>query len=324
MTHWSNIEYDLALTEFCRSLEIREDINGKYDDDTSKSYLWVGSVHWSKENHERALDCFCRAFRIRLAVTGSKEHCGIVTNWISKVLEAKQVDKDAYWKQIMSAVEREGKGDKLSEEGKFDRAILEYRAALQLEQRRRQSKSTVVTRPVVDAADLYVKIGRMYMALTQHDRALFEFRNALSIYLAKFGRHHRYTEETYDDIYAAAKEKGWVDSVVEEYLESLYDSIVFEKNGDMLNEQRDYVGASREYEQALKLEEGGMGKLHLPSAALYSKLAKIYAGQGNKDQALYHCCIALGIYDAALGSHHRLTITTNKMIKALFLEEPQA
>jgi tetratricopeptide (TPR) repeat protein len=304
MAHWSNIDYDLALTEFCRSLEIREDINGKYDDDTSKSYLWVGSVHWSKENHERALDSFCRAFRIRLAITGSKEHCGTLTNWISKVLEAK--------------------GDKLSEEGKFDNAILEYRAALQLEQRRRQSKSTVVTRPVVDAADLYVKIGRMYMALAQHDRALFEFRNALSIYSAKLGRHHRYTEETYDDIYAAAKEKGWVDSVVEEYLESLYDSIVFEKNGDMLNEQRDYVGASREYEQALKLEEGGMGKLHLPSAALYTKLAKIYAGQGNKDQALYHCCIALGIYDAALGGHHRLTITTNKMIKALFLEEPQA
>jgi tetratricopeptide (TPR) repeat protein len=313
----------LALTEFCRSLEIREDINGKHDDDTSKSYLWVGSTHWSKGNHERALDSFCRAFRIRLAVTGSKEHCGIVTNWISKVLDAKQVNKDAYWKQIMSAIDREGNGDKLSEEGIFNHAILEYRAALQLEQRRRQTKSTVVTRPLVDAADLYVKIGRMYMAQHAHDRALFEFRNALSIYLAKFGRHQRYTQETYGDIYNAAKEKGWTDSVVDEYLESLYDSIVFEKNGDMLNEQKDYIGASREYKQALKLEEAGMGKLHLPSAALYTKLAKIYAGQGNKDQALYNCCKALGIYEAALGSHHGLTITTSKKIKALFLEEPQ-
>ena len=85
--YWSNTEYDLAMEEFEKVMEIREDFAGKNDESTAKALLWVGSIHWHRQEYEKAMDHFCRCFRVRMELTGSKQYCGIVTDWIDKVLE---------------------------------------------------------------------------------------------------------------------------------------------------------------------------------------------------------------------------------------------
>ena len=326
IAYWSDAEYDAAILEFRRALEIREDILGKYDEETAKSYLWVGSLHWHKSEYEKALDNFSRCFRIKLKLSGTKEGCGIVTNWISKVLDAKNVeDKDLYWKKLMSCIRHEANGDSHFDRGQLKEAIQEYRTAVQLEDRRRQTTSASrETRPLVDAADLHLKIARCYLEAAEYDRAVLELRLALCIYLAKFGRFQRYSAETYQEMGAAYKAKGWSDAAINDYLNILYDSIVHEKSGDMLLERKDSEAALNQYQQALRLEESGMGKLQLPSAFLYNKVAAIYTSRGKIDLALIHHCKALGIFEAYLGAHHLGTIATSKRIRALYLKEPQA
>jgi tetratricopeptide (TPR) repeat protein len=318
--YWFNSEYDMALHEFRRSLEIREDTRGKLDEDTAKSYLWVGSLCWHKEDYENALDCFSRAFRIRMELFGSKEECGIITSWINKMLDGQDnTNKEAYWNNLLNCIARENRGDKLRAEGKFDKAINEYRSALMLEYGRRGLTVNTPNRPLADAGDLYSKIARAYVAKEDYARAMMEYRQALSIYLAVFGRHHRFTVKTYQNIAGVANRMGFADGFVNEYLTTLYNSILREKTADSLLTQKDYAGALTVYEEVLKLEGTGMGMFQVQTAMVYSKLAKVHAKLGNKDDALLHYSKALGIFDAMLGSQHRHTINAMTMVRNTIL-----
>jgi tetratricopeptide (TPR) repeat protein len=323
IAEWSEGEFDLAEVEFRRSLEIRELCKGAFDEDTAKSYLWTGSIYLEKQEYDRALNAFCRCFRIRVQLTGNKDHCGIVKNWINKVLDAKGFkDKDNYWQAFISSIEHKKRGDELYEGGMYKDAICEYRTALSLEQRRRASyhrnaDGSSDTSSAADVADLYSKVAKAYTADKSYDRATRNYRNALSLYLAGFGRYHWYTAVTLDDIGSVANKKGWNDIVVNEYLDSLFQSILHEKTGDAFLKRKDYLRATVEYEQALKLEEAGIGKLQLTSASIYCKLASIHAAQGAFDTALPLYCKAYGIYDSCLGRMHQDSTNTIKLIKRL-------
>ena len=189
--YWGDAQWDMSLGEFRRSLEIREDILGKLNDDTAKGYLWVGSLCWHKMEYGRALDFFSRSFRIRMELSsGAKEQCGIVTNWINKALEGQGIEnKTIYWKAFLRCIDRERKGDKLRSQGKFEAAMQEYRSSLQLEFSRRGMNVNTPVRPLPDAADIYTKIARLYVAQGDYPRAMMEYRQALRIYMAAFGRH---------------------------------------------------------------------------------------------------------------------------------------
>ena len=320
--YWSNTEYDLAMEEFEKVMEIREDFVGKNDESTAKALLWVGSIHWHRQEYEKAMDHFCRCFRVRMELTGSKQYCGIVTDWIDKVLEMQKVeDQDLYWRKFMSCIEHERRGDKLLREQRYDFAVEEYRTALQFEFRRRGLSWNTPSRPLVDAADLYFKIGQAYFEQQQYPRAMLEFRQALSIYIAKFGRHQRYTVETYEKIAEVSHLMGYREEFIDEYIEVVYESIRHEKIADMLMNQQKNKEALEEYMKALEIEEAGVGKLQVQCALIYLKVAKVYARFGDKGLSLKFCCKALGIFDWALGSHHRNTITAMKIIKAITSSE---
>lgn len=316
---WGDEEFDLALSEFARALDIREDIHGKYNEDVAKSYLWVGSVYWHKELYEMALDNFVRSFRIKFSLTGDKDKCGIVTNWISKVLDAKKItDKDGFWKKLMGAIEHEQKGDELMDIGKLDQAIFAFRSAAQLELRRCNMRETSLSRPLSDVADLEMKLAKAYLSQDMFEKALVEYRKAISAYVIKFGRYHCHTKRAFAELSESMISSGWSLQNVDQYLGSLHTSILHEQSAEMHTELKDFDGALREYQACLKFEEASAGRMQLPSANLHTKVGKIFVMKGQRDNALKSFCKALGIYDSILGGNHRDTTKTIKRIGDLF------
>jgi tetratricopeptide (TPR) repeat protein len=322
ITYWGNEEFDLALSEFARALDIREDLMGKHHPDVAKSYLWVGSVYWHKKLYDMALDNFVRSFRIQLILMGGdKEQCGIVTTWIPKVLDAKHIqNKEAYWKQLLSAMEHERKGDTLMKEGKIDQAILAYRSAIQLELRRCNMREPSLSRPLSDVADLEMKIALAHLAQDAFEKALVEYRKAVSAYVIKFGQYHCHTKKAYAELSKALQINGWTTKSIDEYLSSLHTSILHEQSAELHMEHNDLEGALREYGACVMIEQASAGsRMQLPSAVLHTKVAKIYVKLGQRDNALKSYCKALGIYDSILGGNHRDTTKTIKSIRDLFV-----
>jgi tetratricopeptide (TPR) repeat protein len=339
MEHWTSADMENALECFQNSLDLRESLFGTYHSDTAKSYLWVGAVQWNLGNHVKSLDTFCRSYRIKISLAnGDPSECGIVNNWIKRVLDdafdqGMLEDKTEYLTLFKSSITHERKGDLFAKEGRRSDAIDEYRSALTLEQLRRMclmkgaspSDATMTTSfhlsesPLIDVADLQSKIGSMYALEGEHDRAMLQYRKALSIYMTKFGKTHPFTTATYKQIATICRKKGWSDCATNEYLAVIYTSILHEKTGDMLADRKGYSSALREYQAALACEEScSVGKLQLPSANIYVKVAKIHLQHHNSpDLALPYYCRALGIYDMAFGSTNRDTASTAKAIRAI-------
>ena len=344
--YWTSTDMNLALTSFQQSLDIREAMYGTYHADTAKSYLWLGTTYWNLGNFVKSLDALCRSYRIRLFLSnGDPKQCSIVGNWINRVLEdALDLKKDGmddvrarphYWSMLENSISHEREGDRLADLGFFVKAIDEYKLALSLENARRRSivnakisrsdqpsesaPSQLSEGAVADVADLHFRIATMQLAIRDYERSMLQYREALSIYLTKFGQTHPVTMKTYKRIAIVAGKTGWSRRAGTEYLGNLFDSILHEKTGDMLADRKGYDAALNEYKAAIGLEEScSVGMMQLPCANMYVKVADIYALQkGNADAALPYYCRALGIYEFVLGSKHSDTILTTKSIKNL-------
>lgn len=319
---WIQSDFDSAMREFQRSLEIREDVCGRSDPGTAKCYQWVGTIFFHQEDYERALDNFSRCFRIQneqLTSDKKSDARGIVASWINKALEAKGMSKSSekalYWRNMMSCIEHEQRGDTRHKQEKYDRAIESYQTALQLEHSRRNMSSSTPSRPLVDAADLYYKIGRCNKSLGFCHRAMMAFRQAYGIY-STFGLDTRYTQQTYDHMVDAAFDMGFRYSVVSDYMQSIDTSIRNERTGDWMVE-RDCEQALKSYQAAIAIEENCVGMLQGTSALLYFKVGKVYNLLGDKDKALVYVCRALGIFELILGPQHRYTTSTIKLIRSM-------
>jgi tetratricopeptide (TPR) repeat protein len=323
ITYWGNGEHDIAMIEFRRSLEINEEMYGRLSHETAKCYLWVGSIHWHKKEFDKALDHFCRSFRIRMQLAGFvKENCGIVVNWINRVIEAKEVkDAEKDWRIIMQAIERERKGERRMAEGKYTAAIAEYRSVIQLELSRRGMKANTPGRPIADIADLHSKIAQVHVAEKDYVRAMMEYRQAMSIYTAAFGRDQQFTTQCYKDITAVGHSMGFRDETVTKYVESIHDCMVEEQYADSHMEGKNYTEALKLYEGVMKREGSCIGMRLVQNALILAKMGRALRKMGQTDKAVMQLCKALGIFDEALGSQHRLTIGTMKVIRDTLSEK---
>ena len=333
--YWTSNSMDQALISFLQSLEIREALFGTYHAETAKSYLWIGTTYWNLGRCVKSLDALCRSYRIRLFLSnGDPKQCAIVGNWINRVLEdaldqAIVKDRAHYWSLLENSISHERAGDRLAELGFYSKALEEYQSALNLENSRRQcltgsksqQESSILCSEgaVPDVADLHFRVADMYLATRSYEKAMLQYREALSVYLTKFGQTHPFTMKTYNRIKFVANKTGWSDRASNEYLGNLYDSIVHEKTGDMLNDRKGYDTALNEYKAAIGMEEAcSVGMMQLPSATMYVKVADIYAlHQKNVQDALPYYCRALGIFEFVLGSGHKTTIQTTKAIQNL-------
>lgn len=317
MLHWGEAEYPPALSLFKRSLEIREEVLGKLYDDTAKSYLWVGSIHWHMAHHELAMDNFARCFRIKFHLYESKNKCGSVCTWIDTVLDAVGDDKLSFWKKLMSSIEHERKGDDLVEVMGFENAIKEYQTALRFEFYRLRLEASTPNRPLVDVADLHSKIAFAMMALGNTERAMMEYRQALHIYLDKFGLHHGCTIKTLQGITASGEMLGFRKEVVESYMDDLYDTIYLEKSADLDVEREYYAVAIQKYQRVLQREHQGLGHLQGYYGVICSKLVMSHRCMGHNDEAMRCACTALGIFNRILGSRHHETSGAMRTIEEL-------
>ena len=320
--YWGNGEHDIAMVEFRRALEINEEIYGRASPETAKCYLWVGSIHWHKEEYEKALDCFTRSFRIKMQLNGyAKDNCGIVVNWIDRVLKAKREDKpNKYWKSIMTAIEREHAGDNSMQEKNYSKAITEYRAVIQLELSRRGLKANAPGRPIADVADLHAKIAQAHVAEEDYERAMMEYRQALSIYTSAFGRDQQFTNRCYKDIGAVAQLMGFRDSSINTYLESLHQCLVDETYADHYMEEKKYAEALKFYDKVMEREGTGVGRNLIQNALVMAKMGRALRKLGRKEEAIPKFCKAYGIFNDILGSEHRLTKGALKVIRETLIE----
>jgi tetratricopeptide (TPR) repeat protein len=332
LDYWTDSEMGNAMREFSKSLEIREDIRGRKDPETAKTYLWVGTIHFLQDEFDRALDDFCRCYRIQYEMANGdvdrNASCQVVMNWINKSLDGKGItdenDKKAYWKKFMTCIEQDQKGDSLKESGKFDRAIESYRTAVKFEYLRRQLNAATPGRPLADCADLHYKIGRCYQSTSQLNRAMMDYREALVIFHAKYGQNHRHTMKTVDHMVDVALEMGYQEELVEAYIESIPKSARFEQTGDwLLDIHRSPAGAIKEYEAALATENGYLGSTQVACATLYYKLGKAYHKWNKPQQAETHLVRAAGIYESVLGAQHPQTKVAMKMIRSVMASPSQ-
>jgi len=323
LNYWTGSELMNAMREFSRSLEIREDICGRKDSETAKCYLWVGTIYFLQEQYDRALDDFCRCYRIQYELSRNDDSaCHVVTNWINKSLDAKGTkdskEKDLYWKKLMKCIELEKKGDSLKKSGKYDRAIEAYRTVLQFEYLRRHLNPATPGRPLADCGDLYYKIGRCCQVDNNLDRAMMEYRQAFCVFMAKFGANHRHTMKAIDQMVEVAIDMGFQASAAEKYVEQIPKSVRHEQTADwMLETKKDPSGALNEYQSALEIEGGYVGKTQVACAMLYFKMGKAHQKLNQSQQALLYLCRAVGIFESILGLQHRNTTAAIKLMKSL-------
>jgi tetratricopeptide (TPR) repeat protein len=320
MDYWTDGNLDCSMREFSAALEIREDVCGRKDQDTAKSYLWKGTIHFLQEDYERALDDFYRCFRIQYEIKGSKDGCHMVINWINKSVDALNLNqtKALLWQKFMTCIEQEQEGDSLKSREKYERAIECYQSALQSEYLRRHLNPHTPGRPLSDCADIYFKMGRCHQLNKSFSRALVEYREAFSIYLAKFGASHRHTVITMEKIEDVFLEIGFEESVVEAFVLAIPQAMRHEQAGDWKMEtNKDLDGALKDYEISLEIEGRTVGKSQVACAILQYKMANIHVQKNDLSKALFLACRAVGTLEDILGPQHKLTTAAVKLIRTV-------
>ena len=79
---WNKGDFDSALTELKKSLQIRESIWGMYHEETSKSYYEIGRVLFAQKQYTESLVSYRKCLRIRVSLYGkfntetkNADHC---------------------------------------------------------------------------------------------------------------------------------------------------------------------------------------------------------------------------------------------------------
>jgi tetratricopeptide (TPR) repeat protein len=163
-------------------------------------------------------------------------------------------------------------------------------------------------------ADLYSKIADALKILKSYDRALVHSRNVLAIYQVSLGLDHPNSQEAQEEIGVVAKLVGLKQEDAHAYRIQATNSIQYEKNGYDLTKAKKYEQAITEYAHAIEIEESSLGKEHLTTAAICSKILDVYRlkGQYIRSILVYRNTIRIHMsnnaptYDVAACTLHNL------------------
>lgn len=305
--------YDEAFDSFRRSLELREDHSGKYNEDTRKSCFRVGYVYWQRKQYSDALDFFRRAYRIEAQLSRRERGGSNIIGWIKRAFESKsgEIDSQEYITMLMHGVNDEHRGDQLADDGNFQKALSAYETALIMELRGRRD---VHPRFAVDEADLHIKIARMHALQEGYDEALLYLRKAIQILKGSVIRYKAYTSQTYLEIADVVMKKGYDSESAMMYVESLHTSCAHEATGDWHFRLGQHDKALYQYEKSLEVEMTGVCQCDLSIAMLYAKVVHTYGGQRDLPSALVYYFKVRDIYGTTLGFNHRSTIAISEKI----------
>jgi tetratricopeptide (TPR) repeat protein len=302
-------EYELAETSYQKCLEIEEAALGKFPLDIADIYCKIAEVNRSQGEYDMAIVTYRDALSIYEAKLG-KDHpdtvkalTGIETSVQFKGLRDEVAAQ--YRTSVSKSIQHVKDGTALSKNGDYDKAIAEYRKALELEE------ASLGKLPLT-AADVYCGIAAALRRKGEYDLAILEYRTALTIFIYELGSDHPNIITTSKEIGLTMKKKGHSLSAVNKYLNTMVYSIKYERYGDHIRQEGDPAGAIEEYQKSLALEVSAFGKLHLTQAGLYSKIAGALCDQGKIDFAVVNYRNAFFIFQHTVPSDYPQYLKTLK------------
>jgi tetratricopeptide (TPR) repeat protein len=171
------------------------------------------------------------------------------------------------------------------------------------------------------AAPLWARLGSVYRARGNYDKAVAFYEKTIKVEEEKFGKEHPETAITYDNLASVYLAKGNHEKAMEFYEKAL--NIKEDKLGKdhpatattynnlilVYKDTGDYDRAIKFGEKALKITEEKLGKDHPDAAATYNNLALVYLTKGDYDKAIEFYEKALKIVEEKLGEDHPNTAT---------------
>jgi tetratricopeptide (TPR) repeat protein len=136
---WNKGEFETALTELKKSLQIRESIWGMYHEETSKSYYEIGRVLFAQKEYTESLVSYRKCLRIRVSLYGkfntetkNADHCVRLVVQAKGLYSGREINEaiDA----IYNSINHEISGDTFRKAGRNAEAQLEYIKAAAIEE----------------------------------------------------------------------------------------------------------------------------------------------------------------------------------------------
>mmetsp|Transcript_32241 Transcript_32241/g.75795 ORF Transcript_32241/g.75795 Transcript_32241/m.75795 type:complete len:558 (-) Transcript_32241:151-1824(-) len=186
---WNFQDCHGALKEYRKALLIREGLLGKYHEDTGRTYYWIGRSLCKLKEYDDALVAFSRAQRIFVRVL-AKNHKYLIWTEVAmkdtcKEMNSPHMNYTTYKPALDESIAREIKGDTFRKNNLPEKAVVEYRAAIENIQHHHP-----------DSADLHSKIAIILRGMGEFEKALEANKYALEIYELSLGPEHPETVKT--------------------------------------------------------------------------------------------------------------------------------
>eukprot|EP00525_Craspedostauros_australis_P001679 CAMPEP_0198112734 /NCGR_PEP_ID=MMETSP1442-20131203/4539_1 /TAXON_ID= /ORGANISM="Craspedostauros australis, Strain CCMP3328" /LENGTH=185 /DNA_ID=CAMNT_0043769625 /DNA_START=166 /DNA_END=723 /DNA_ORIENTATION=+ len=136
---WNKGDFDTALVELKKALDIRQSVWGMFHDETSKSFYEIGRALFAKKLYTDSLVAYRRCLRIRVTLYGkfhtetkNADHCVRLVVQAKGLYSAREINEavDAIYRSI----EHEINGDTYRKAGRNAEAQLEYIKAAGIEE----------------------------------------------------------------------------------------------------------------------------------------------------------------------------------------------
>ena len=136
---WNKGDFDTALVELKKSLQIRESVWGQFHDETSKSLYEIGRALFAKKQYTDSLVAYRRCLRIRVTLYGkfhtetkNADHCVRLVVQAKGLYSGREINEaiDA----IYTSMSHEISGDTYRKAGRNAEAQLEYIKAASIEE----------------------------------------------------------------------------------------------------------------------------------------------------------------------------------------------
>ena len=136
---WNKGDFDSALVELSKSLQIREAVWGQFHDETSKSLYEIGRAQFAKKLYTDSLVSYRKCLRIRVSLYGkfhtetkNADHCVRLVVQAKGLYSAREINEaiDA----IYTSMSHEIAGDTYRKAGRNAEAQLEYIKAAAIEE----------------------------------------------------------------------------------------------------------------------------------------------------------------------------------------------
>lgn len=136
---WNKGDFDTALTELRKSLQLRESVWGQFHDETSKAYYEIGRALFAKKQYTESLVAYRRCLRIRVSLYGkfhtetkNADHCVRLVVQAKGLYSGREINEAI--DSIYSSMSHEISGDTYRKAGRNAEAQLEYIKAAAIEE----------------------------------------------------------------------------------------------------------------------------------------------------------------------------------------------